>query len=181
MKEQLFFLSSTVLYLTIPGTPFRLTWFKKTKQFDTPTMSELPRTKTNDTVCTLTSPISGAPSPEKTAVDVDAICKEKKLDSKSIDELSPPSTNTEVHLEAQTQEESSLTKLSPSRKWFLLLVFSVAQVGTVVRCIVSIFADNATPAKYLDVCSVSALFVLTDAIQKDLGIQYEASSWIIVS
>lgn len=144
-------------------------------------MSELPRTKTNDTVCTLTSPISGAPSPEKTAVDVDAICKEKKLDSKSIDELSPPSTNTEVHLEAQTQEESSLTKLSPSRKWFLLLVFSVAQVGTVVRCIVSIFADNATPAKYLDVCSVSALFVLTDAIQKDLGIQYEASSWIIVS
>lgn len=124
-------------------------------------MSELPRTKTNDTVCTLTSPISGAPSPEKTAVDVDAICKEKKLDSKSIDELSPPSTNTEVHLEAQTQEESSLTKLSPSRKWFLLLVFSVAQ--------------------YLDVCSVSALFVLTDAIQKDLGIQYEASSWIITS
>lgn len=145
------------------------------------TMTELPRTKTGDTVSTLTPPISGAPSPDGTAVDVDAICKEKHLDKKSIDELLPPSTKSEVHLEAQSQKEGSLTKLSPSRKWFLLLVFSVAQVGTIVHCFISTYADDATFTKYLDVCSVSALFVLTDAIQKDLGIQYEASSWIIVS
>ncbi|KAL0244039.1 hypothetical protein I308_105302 [Cryptococcus tetragattii IND107] len=124
-------------------------------------MSELPQTKTGDSGSSLTPSTSDIPSPEGTAVDVDAICKEKQLGQKSIDEPSPPSTKFEVQLEAQSQGEGNLTKLSPSRKWFLLLVFSVAQ--------------------YLDVCSVSALFVLTDAIQKNLDIQYEASSWIITS
>ncbi|KIR79250.1 efflux protein EncT [Cryptococcus gattii EJB2] len=124
-------------------------------------MSELPQTKTGDSGSSLTPSTSDIPSPEGTVVDVDAVCKEKQLGKQSIDEPSPPSTKFEVQLEAQSQGEGNLTKLSPSRKWFLLLVFSVAQ--------------------YLDVCSVSALFVLTDAIQKNLDIQYEASSWIITS
>ncbi|KAE8543003.1 hypothetical protein D1P53_000490 [Cryptococcus gattii VGV] len=124
-------------------------------------MSELPQTKMGDSGSSLTPSTSDIPSPEGTAVDVDAVCKEKQLGKKSIDEPSPPSTKFEVQLEAQSQGEGDLNKLSPSRKWFLLLVFSVAQ--------------------YLDVCSVSALFVLTDAIQKNLDIQYEASSWIITS
>lgn len=144
-------------------------------------MSELPQTKAGDSGSSLTPSTSDIPSPEGTAVDVDAVCKEKQLGKKSIDEPSPPSTKFEVQLEAQSQGEGNLTKLSPSRKWFLLLVFSVAQVGRVVHCLTSVYADNTISAKYLDVCSVSALFVLTDAIQKNLDIQYEASSWIIVS
>lgn len=143
-------------------------------------MSELTPTKAGDSGSSLTS-TSDIPSPEGTAVDVDAVCKEKQLGKKSIDEPSPPSTKFEVHLEAQSQGEGNLIKISPSRRWFLLLVFSVAQVGRVVHCLTSISADNTISTKYLDVCSVSALFVLTDAIQKNLDIQYEASSWIIVS
>ncbi|WWC73342.1 uncharacterized protein I206_107309 [Kwoniella pini CBS 10737] len=52
-------------------------------------------------------------------------------------------------------------KLSQSRKWMLLLVFSVAQ--------------------YLDVAAVSGLFIFTDSIANDLGILYEASTWIVTS
>lgn len=105
-------------------------------------MSELPQTKTGDSGSSLTPSTSDIPSPEGTVVDVDAVCKEKQLGKQSIDEPSPPSTKFEVQLEAQSQGEGNLTKLSPSRKWFLLLVFSVAQVGRVVHCLTSVYADN---------------------------------------
>ncbi|WVW79156.1 hypothetical protein I302_101122 [Kwoniella bestiolae CBS 10118] len=52
-------------------------------------------------------------------------------------------------------------KLSPSRKWGLLAIFSVAQ--------------------YLDIAAVAGLFIFTDPIAKDLGILYESSTWIVTA
>ncbi|OCF37121.1 efflux protein EncT [Kwoniella heveanensis BCC8398] len=51
--------------------------------------------------------------------------------------------------------------LSQNRKWFLLLIFSIAQ--------------------YLDLAAVAACFVFTDPIATDLDIIYETSSWIITA
>ncbi|WWC91453.1 uncharacterized protein L201_006399 [Kwoniella dendrophila CBS 6074] len=60
-----------------------------------------------------------------------------------------------------TGEEKPVVRLSQTRKWCLLLVFSMAQ--------------------YLDVAAVSGMFIFTDQISENLGILYETSTWIITS
>ncbi|WVQ79735.1 hypothetical protein IAT38_001835 [Cryptococcus sp. DSM 104549] len=126
-------------------------------------MSDFPRTETFDTV--VSTPPSGTlspqdHSPEETVVDLNAISAEKgevlpKEDADGTRSLRQAEEGGKVE---QTGAEM---KMSQKKKWFLLLVFSVAQ--------------------YLDIASYAGLFVFTDAIIEDLGILYEASSWIITA
>ncbi|KAK4686437.1 hypothetical protein P7C73_g3684, partial [Tremellales sp. Uapishka_1] len=76
--------------------------------------------------------------------------------------------DTVVDLQAQGQGTTKTPaqggveiSMSSKKKWFLLLVFSVAQ--------------------YMDVASYSGLFVFTDSILVDLDIPYGGSSWIITA
>ncbi|WVR09448.1 hypothetical protein IAU60_006515 [Kwoniella sp. DSM 27419] len=82
--------------------------------------------------------------------------------------LGPVNDNGPAANQDQLRRQTTLTtvdgaevKLSQREKWFLLLIFSVAQ--------------------YLDVASVSGMFIFTDAILTDLDIVYESSSWIITA
>ncbi|WWC67475.1 uncharacterized protein I206_101383 [Kwoniella pini CBS 10737] len=123
----------------------------------------------NDTIDTYSSTIAtpdpnASPSPNRTVVDLDAQANGKegaspqKLEKKLEEELT---SEQALQRHKSTTVNGAEIKLSQKRKWFLLLVFSVAQ--------------------YLDIASYSGLFVFTDAILNDLDILYESSSWIITA
>ncbi|KAK8854629.1 hypothetical protein IAR55_003368 [Kwoniella newhampshirensis] len=139
-------------------------------------MSDLPRSDTIETVVSdSTSPSPGLgdqDSRERTFVDLTALNDNEKVLTKdeptsAQNEPSSPATRTVSRRSAQDgltrirTANGAEIKLSQSRKWFLLLIFSVAQ--------------------YLDVASYSGLFVFTDAILNDLDIVYASSSWIITA
>ncbi|OCF76458.1 efflux protein EncT [Kwoniella mangroviensis CBS 8886] len=125
----------------------------------------------NDTVETYTSTVNSpdpnlSPSPNRTVVDLDENLNSKdagdKLERKLEDELTAEQkAEQELRRHRSTTVNGAEIKLSQKRKWFLLLVFSVAQ--------------------YLDIASYSGLFVFTDAVLNDLDILYESSSWIITA
>ncbi|WWC58985.1 uncharacterized protein I303_101531 [Kwoniella dejecticola CBS 10117] len=123
----------------------------------------------NDTVDTYTSNVTSpdpnaSPSPNRTVVDLEAQANgtdgasPKKLEKQLEEELTAEQA---LRRHRSTTVDGAEIKLSQKRKWFLLLVFSVAQ--------------------YLDIASYSGLFVFTDAILTDLDILYESSSWIITA
>ncbi|WVN87505.1 uncharacterized protein L203_102687 [Cryptococcus depauperatus CBS 7841] len=120
-------------------------------------MIDIPR---DDTINTSTT-VASSPhhlSQVPTAVDLVAYGKES---AKSVND--PPMGSKDAVEDDlwKPPQSGAQVKLSQKRKWFLLLIFSVAQ--------------------YLDVCSISGLFVLTDSIQESLSIRYEVSSWIVTS
>ncbi|WWD19231.1 hypothetical protein CI109_103689 [Kwoniella shandongensis] len=145
-------------------------------------MSDLPRTNTIETVVsdhTTPSPDSIDSDPrERTYVDLTNLNDNEKVlqktnnaEESSPDPSSPRDINAATRTQSRRSEVDGLTriktasgaeiKLTQKKKWFLLLVFSVAQ--------------------YLDIASYSGLFVFTDAILNDLDIVYASSSWIITA
>ncbi|WVQ64086.1 uncharacterized protein L199_002245 [Kwoniella botswanensis] len=80
----------------------------------------------------------------------DSTCSDKTL--------APSSSNDPANGDVTDQHK---VKLSQSRKWGLLAIFSVAQ--------------------YLDLSAVAGLFIFTDPISRDLGILYESSTWIVTA
>ncbi|ODN78087.1 hypothetical protein L198_08006 [Cryptococcus wingfieldii CBS 7118] len=97
---------------------------------------------------------------DKTAVDLNQSNKE----STPFGPASPSSTASLQSEDAFPKHEEAQPggiPMSKKRKWFLLLIFSVAQ--------------------YLDGVAVCGLFVVTDSIQGDLKIEYENSSWVVTS
>ncbi|WWC91459.1 uncharacterized protein L201_006405 [Kwoniella dendrophila CBS 6074] len=80
---------------------------------------------------------------------------------KNLSELENGTPKLDQPNDMDVSQDEPAVKLSQSRKWCLLLIFSMAQ--------------------YLDVVAVSGLFIYTDQISENLGILYESSTWIITS
>ncbi|WVQ95120.1 hypothetical protein IAU59_002214 [Kwoniella sp. CBS 9459] len=161
----------------------------------TPAHFERNNNTANSTMSSAASPLQ-TPSPNRTYVDLTALASKAESGDKIVPSAKPsPTFDREMTLSGDEPQEKTLNdadkvldrqrsravdadaeergapgmiqdegaeiKLSQKKKWFLLLVFSVAQ--------------------YLDIASVSGVFIFTDAILTDLDILFEASSWVITA
>lgn len=120
---------------------------------------DVTQTKTMSTTASFPNPATSTyPSPSQTVVDLEPNQADKAKSTRTGSISAPTQETTEKSILPENEPE---VKLSQTRKWSLLAVFSMGL--------------------FIDIWSYSAFFIFTDPISEDLAVPFAQQSWVIVS